>query len=231
MKYNLLSVGADAKTKKGVNSGYLTGILYLAPAMESGFEVCPSRSAGCTAACLFTAGHGAYPKVKEARIRKTQFLMKSRADFLSVLKSDIAILVAEANNKGLKPCVRLNGTSDLGWESMAKEIMEAFPDVQFYDYTKVLTRMLRYCDGKFPANYHLTFSRSESNWDDCIKVLAKGGNVAAVFSKDLPGVHIGYTVVDGDVNDLRFNDPRNVIVGLKAKGKARKDDSGFVIVA
>jgi len=114
---------------------------------------------------------------------------------------------------------------------MAKEIMEAFPDVQFYDYTKVLTRMLRYCDGKFPANYHLTFSRSESNWDDCIKVLAKGGNVAAVFSKDLPGDHIGYTVVDGDVNDLRFNDPRNVIVGLKAKGKARKDDSGFVILA
>lgn len=230
MKYNLLSVGADAKTKKGNDFGYLTGILYLAPAMESGTEVCPSRSAGCTAACLFTAGHGAYPKVKEARIRKTQLLLKNRAEFLDILKADIAILVASAKRKDLKPCVRLNGTSDLGWESMAKEIMEAFPDVQFYDYTKVLSRMIRYCDGKFPENYHLTFSRSETNWNDCLTVLAKGGNVAAVFNKDLPGNYDGYTVVNGDTNDLRFNDPRNVIVGLKAKGQARKDTSGFVIV-
>ena len=125
--------------------------------------------------------------------------------------------------------MRLNGTSDLGWEGMAKELFETFPDVQFYDYTKVLSRMLRFCQGKFPTNYHLTFSRSEANWDDCQIVLKNGGNVAAVFYKDLPETYEGFSVVNGDLSDLRFLDNSNVIVGLSSKGKAKKDETGFVI--
>jgi hypothetical protein len=229
MKYNLLGINTDAKTSKGSKYGYVTGILYLAPANESGWEVCPSRSQGCTQACLFTAGRGAFQNVKNARIRKTQLLFKNRVEFMSLLRQDIAKLVTEAESKGMKPCARLNGTSDLGWEGLAKDIMQEFPNVQFYDYTKVLNRMQRFCEGKFPKNYHLTFSRSESNWEDCRKVLSMGGNVAAVFSKILPNSYEGYFVVDGDLSDLRFLDGKNVIVGLKAKGKAKGDSSGFVI--
>lgn len=227
-KFNLLGIGTDAKTSKGADYGYLTGILYLAPASISGWEVCPSRSEGCTQACLFTAGRGAFSNVQNARIRKTQLLFNNRAEFLKVLRNDIRLLVEKANKLNMKPCVRLNGTSDLGWEGIAKDIIEEFSDVQFYDYTKVLARMLRYCDGKFPKNYHLTFSRSESNQDACDTVLQKGGNVAAVFGT-VPSLYNGYKVIDGDKNDLRFLDGSNVIVGLKAKGKARLDNSGFVI--
>jgi len=227
-KFYLLGIGHDAKTKKGEKYNYLTGILYLAPAKISGWEVCPSRSEGCTSACLFTAGRGVYQNVKDARIRKTNLLFKNRSEFLDMLRHDIALLVKKAKSKGMIPCVRLNGTSDLGWEGIAKDIMNEFSDVQFYDYTKVLNRMIRYCDGKMPHNYHLTFSRSESNWEDCVKVLKKGGNVACVFNT-LPNVYEGHRVIDGDLSDLRFNDDNNVIVGLKAKGKARKDQSGFVI--
>lgn len=230
-KYNLLGINGDAKTSKGSKYGYLTGILYLAPANESGWEVCPSRSEGCTQSCLFTAGRGAFSNVKNARIRKTQLLFKDRPEFLRQLREDIANLIKEAKSKNLQPCVRLNGTSDLGWEGLAREIMMEFNQVQFYDYTKVVSRMLRYCDGKFPPNYHLTFSRSESNWNDCKTVLEKGGNVAAVFYKALPNTYEQYNVEDGDLSDLRFNDGKNVIVGLKAKGKAKSDNSGFVIFA
>ena len=228
MSFNLLGIGTDAKTSKGVDYGYLTGILYLAPASISGWEVCPSRSNGCTEACLFTAGRGAFSNVQQARIRKTQLLFNNRAEFLRLLREDISKLVKKAKESNMKPCVRLNGTSDLGWEGIAVELMKEFQDVQFYDYTKVLTRMLRFCDGKFPANYHLTFSRSESNQEACDIVLQKGGNVAAVFVK-VPELYQGFTVVDGDKNDLRFLDNKNVVVGLKAKGQAKKDQTGFVI--
>jgi hypothetical protein len=141
----------------------------------------------------------------------------------------VARLVKKADAEGKIPCIRLNGTSDLGWEGLARQIMAEFPNVQFYDYTKVKPRMLKFCQGKMPANYHLTFSRSETNWEDCKEVLKAGGNVAAVFYKQLPKDYEGYTVVDGDLSDLRFLDSKNVIVGLKAKGKARHDDSNFVI--
>lgn len=230
-KFYLLGIGTDAKTVKGEKYGFLTGILYLAPANLSGFEVCPSRSPGCSEACLFTAGRGAYSNVRDARIGKTQLLFNDRSEFLRRLRHDVARLVKKADAEGKIPCIRLNGTSDLGWEGLARQIMAEFPNVQFYDYTKVKPRMLKFCQGKMPANYHLTFSRSETNWEDCKEVLKAGGNVAAVFYKQLPKVYEGYTVVDGDLSDLRFLDSKNVIVGLKAKGKARHDDSNFVIFA
>jgi hypothetical protein len=151
-----------------------------------------------------------------------------RPAFLAQLRLDITELVRKADAQGFKACVRLNGTSDLGWEGMARDIMSEFPTVQFYDYTKIVSRMRRYLAGKFPANYSLTFSRSESNHAECAEILALGGNVAAVFAT-VPAAYDGFRVIDGDQSDLRFADDRGVIVGLKAKGQAKRDTSGFVI--
>lgn len=118
-------------------------------------------------------------------------------------------------------------------------IMARFPDLQFYDYTKNPGRAVTNAMGFHPANYHLTFSRSETNERQCLDVLAAGGNVAVVFStatksgkrpaEALPADWHGYRVVDGDKDDLRFLDPRGVVVGLRAKGRAKHDTSGFVV--
>lgn len=229
----LLSIGADAKTVKGQNFGVMTGIQYLAPANESGFNTCPHASDGCKTACLFTAGMAqAFPAINKARIARTLFLFKNRPEYFGQLVKEIAALVKKATKQGLIPAVRLNGTSDIVFESIkfnGKSIFEHFPSVQFYDYTKNPARALRYAAGLLPANYHLTFSRSESNQDEVSKVLAAGVNVAVVFRNSLPDTYLGKPVVDGDKSDLRFNDPKGVVVGLTQKGKAKADASGFVV--
>jgi hypothetical protein len=220
----LLNVDANAKTIKGQKKGYMTGILYLAPANLSGFEVCPMRSAGCTAACLNTAGRGQMNGVQNARIRKTKEFFADKQAFVGKLHKEIKALEAKARKKGLEPCVRLNGTSDLPWENHG--IIQANPHIQHYDYTKNHIRMQAYLDGKMPKNYHLTFSLSENNMDKAGAILRQGGNVAVVFSTKkghkLPATWMGHKVVDGDVSDLRFLDASGVVVGLRAKGKARK---------
>lgn len=222
----LLSVDTNAKTIKGQKKGYLTGILYLTPADLSGRNVCPHASAGCKAACLFSAGRGAFDNVKSARLRKTLAFFKDREGFIADLKTDIVSLIKKAEKAGMSPCVRLNGTSDLPWHKMG--IMESFPDVPFYDYTPNKARMMEYLEGKLPKNYSLTFSRKEDNESACDEIMAKGGNVAVVF-RDIPTAWKGKNTFNGDESDLRFLDPRGVIVALKAKGKAKKDTSGFVI--
>jgi hypothetical protein len=224
----LLSVSHDAKTIKGEKKGYLTGILYLAPADSSGVtNTCASASAGCKAACLFTAGRAAaFPMINRARIRKTKFLIQDRSAFVLQLCSEIEALVRKAKRDGLKPCVRLNGTSDLPY--LAHTIAPMFPHVQLYDYTK----HPRPWERTLP-NYHLTFSLSETNIDDAMDALMHGVNVAVVFGvkrgHQLPKTWQGYKVYDGDLHDLRFKtDPHSRIIGLRAKGRARKDCSGFV---
>ena len=197
--------------------------MYFAPANLSGVEVCPKRSTGCSAACLFSAGRGQFYSVTRARIVKTLAYHFDKLRFTDTIKKSIASLVVKATKLGLVPVVRLNGTSDILWERNT-DIMESFPNVQFYDYTKIGQRF------KFsiPKNYHLTFSLSESNDKDALLVLSKGYNVAAVFKDTLPDNLWGYQVTNGDETDLRFLDARGIVVGLKAKGKARKDKSGFV---
>lgn len=229
----LLSIGTDAKTVKGVKYGVLTGILYLAPSDESGvMNVCPHASPGCRQACLYTAGRGSFNSVKTSRINKTLWLHKDRNGFLLQLKSDIEFLIRKAKRENLVPAIRLNGTSDLAWESFkidGKSLMEIFPDVQFYDYTKDPDRAVRFVLGQFPSNYYLTFSKSETN-DQVLKDLWRTRiNFAVVFRGGLPAEYNGRTVIDGDLSDIRFNDPAGCVVGLKAKGKARKADSGFVV--
>jgi hypothetical protein len=225
---NLLSVDTNAKTVKGQRKGYLTGILSLAPDRLSGlFNACPNASDGCRQTCLYSAGRGAFNSVQKARIAKTVAYVKDRESFLSTLTENVASVIRKAKAKKMHPVIRLNGTSDIGWERYT--VIQAFKTTRFYDYTKNFNRMSAFLDGKLPSNYSLTFSRSEANEAQCIDVLRRGGNVAVVFRKQLPTHWNGYPVISGDENDLRFLDPRGVVVGLTAKGKAKTDTTGFVV--
>ncbi len=229
----MLSVNADAKTVKGKKKGYLTGILYLSPERSGGLgNVCPNATPGCIASCLNTAGRGAFSNVQRARLEKTRLFFQDRAGMLSEIERDIDALERKAAREDLAPCVRLNGTSDIPWERIAPSLFSRHPALQFYDYTKSERRALEHAAGKLPPNYHLTFSLAETavSRQGAGRVLASGGNVAAVFrTADYPEEFLGVPVVSGDETDLRFLDPVGVVVALKAKGKARKDTSGFVI--
>ncbi len=241
----LLSVEADAKTDKGTASGYLTGILYLAPGQLAGVgNLCPHASAGCLAACLFTAGRaGIFEEVNAARVMRTRFLHDNRAGFIAALKGEIAALIRKAKRRGLRPVLRLNGTSDLPWEKLAPEIFTEFPNLRAYDYTKSLRRAVAFAKGELPRNYHLTFSYSETNAAAAGIALAAGVNVAAVADGvkpgqrfALPGLPEARPTFSADRHDLRFldrkaKDGKGRIGILKAKGKARADKSGFVIRA
>ena len=114
----LLSVEADAKTKKGEKLGVLTGVLYLAPANVSGYEVCPKRSAGCTEACLFTSGRGGMNSVYDSRVNKTIWFHENRDSFMAVIVNDVNKLIRKAKRENMEPAVRLNGTSDIAWEKI-----------------------------------------------------------------------------------------------------------------
>ncbi len=218
---------ANPKIQKGAKLGYLSFILHLAPADLSGREVCPKRTKGCTAACLNTAGRGGMFKkgattnmIQEARKRKTRQFFEDRTGFMAQLEKDIKLGIKQAARLGLTPVFRLNGTSDLSWEKYG--IIEKFPQVQFYDYTKVLGRKVAHL-----PNYHLTFSAADGNDADVAKAIAQGMNVAMVFDR-LPAEYMGRPVINADDTDLRFLDPQGVIAGLKAKGRAKKDNTGFV---
>jgi hypothetical protein len=226
MKYNLFTM-TNAKTNKGEKLGVLTGILYLAPAKISGYEVCPRRTAGCTKSCLYSAGRGKFSNVQKARINRTKLFFENRELFLSMLRLDIRLLEIQAKEMGMIPAVRLNGTSDIDWTRFG--LMEEFPNVRFYDYTKVLNRLK-----KIPPNYYVTFSRAESNEIDSLTAIKMGHNVSVVFNlgknDQMPDTWNGAPVYDGDETDARFLDPQGgYIIGLRAKGQAKKDESGFVV--
>ena len=226
MKYNLFTM-TNAKTNKGEKLGVLTGILYLAPAKISGFEVCPRRTAGCTKSCLYSAGRGKFSNVQKARINRTKLFFENRELFLNMLRLDIRLLEIQAEQMGMIPAVRLNGTSDIDWTRFG--LMEEFPNVRFYDYTKVLNRL-----HKLPPNYYVTFSRAESNEIDSLTAIKMGHNVSVVFNigknDPMPDTWNGAPVYDGDDTDARFLDPQGgYIIGLRAKGDAKKDTSGFVV--
>jgi hypothetical protein len=237
----LLSEG-NPKTLKGIKQGYNTYILHLAPEKLSGYNTCAKATAGCAAACLNTAGRGGMFKkgestnvIQQARIRKTAFFFEERAGFMEWLVADIKLAIKQSAKKGLIPVFRLNGTSDLSWEKyevirdgkLYRNIFAAFPDVQFYDYTKILGRKI-----KMIPNYSLTFSAADGNDADVYRAIAEGYNIATVFglkkTEPMPETYMGRPVFNGDESDLRFLDPKGVVVGLYAKGKAKKDTSGFV---
>ena len=237
--YKLLGVGTNAKTVKGDGSEYLTAILYMTPykIMVDGklFNSCSMAAiASCIEACLYTAGRGQMNNVQTARQRKAEWFYRDRASFMDQLYTDVHKFQKYCLTRGIKPCIRLNGTTDIRWELIkdadGQNIFEAFPLVQWYDYTKISNRKTKHI-----KNYHLTWSYSGANADYASKLtdaLANGMNAAVVFRKEykLPKWR-GINVTDGDKDDLRFLDPCNSIVKLYAKGKARQDTTGFVVDA
>tara|TARA_R100001509_G_C4870425_1_gene216491 strand:+ start:708 stop:1406 length:699 start_codon:yes stop_codon:yes gene_type:complete len=228
----ILTIG-NAKIVKGERLGFMTRGIHFAPATLSGHNVCAWASQGCAMACLNTSGRGRMQSIQNSRIAKTRAFFADKEGFLCKLVKEIESAVKSAERKGLRPCFRLNLTSDLPWENIrchdGQNVFEKFPQVQFYDYTKGFKRMERYLNGKMPKNYHLTFSRSESNDKHARLVLEMGGNVAVVFRNQLPETWNGVEVINGDESDLRFLDKQGVVVGLVEKGDAKKDESGFVV--
>ena len=216
---------SNTKTLKGESLGYRTYIMHLAPGMLSGFQVCASASSGCLKACLNLSGMGKFSNVQDARIAKTKLFFEDRQTFMDKLVKEIQAAVKSSKKAGLIPVFRLNGTSDIRWENIPvrgyRNLFQLFPDIQFYDYTKHSNRK------NIPDNYHLTFSRSETNEDQILTVTY---NTAVVF-ETLPTTYLGLPVVDGTETDLRFLDPQGVIVGLVANGEGKKDTSGFVVRA
>jgi hypothetical protein len=237
----LLSTG-NPKVLKGLKQGFNTYILHLAPYNVSGYQTCPKATAGCAAACLNTAGRGGMFKrgettntIQEARKRKTRLFFEARGEFMALLVKDIELAIKQSERLGLVPVIRLNGTSDLAFEKyevvrggkLFRNIFSAFPTIQFYDYTKILGRKISNV-----SNYSLTFSAADGNDADVAKAIQQGYNVAVVFgikkTLPMPAEYMGLPVFNGDESDLRFLDPKGVVVGLYAKGKAKKDTTGFV---
>tara|TARA_R100001594_G_scaffold142459_2_gene189389 strand:- start:449 stop:1120 length:672 start_codon:yes stop_codon:yes gene_type:complete len=216
----LLNYYSQTKMAKGEKFGYKTAILHLAPYKLSGKNVCPKASKECIAFCLNTSGRGQMNSVQQARINKTNLFWKDRKKFLEQLSQEIGQLKKRAASQGFKFAVRLNGTSDLAWHRFSS-LMDQHPDVIFYDYTKVYNHL----DHNL-KNYKITFSASGSNNTECMAALKAGHNVAYVFKDKLPKKFQGKRVIDGDKHDLRFLDPRGVVVGLLAKGSAKKAAAG-----
>ena len=227
----------NPKLKKGEQFGFMSFGIHFAPHTLSGYQVCASASAGCRTACLYTSGHGQFTNTQNARIAKTKRFFESRAIFLAELVKESKAAMRKAAREGFTPAFRLNLTSDIRWENIPvtvdgveyPNIMTAFPTVQYYDYTKHTNRT------NIPANYHLTFSRSESNDEQVTAMFDRGFNVAIVFDTPkgmpLPTTYMGREVIDGDEHDLRFLDKRGVWVGLRGKGAAKKGEhNGFVIL-
>ena len=223
---NLLSAGSNAKLIKDNGDEYIVAGLSLMPSDKvAGINVCPmSDCAGCKQGCLESSGRGAFSNVKKARQRKTEFYRDDRLGFISAVEGDISAFRHKCLELGVKPAIRLNVLSDINYMKTIKK----FPDVQFYDYTK----NVKWAFKEVPDNYHLTFSYSGADvYKPLIRKVIKetSHNVAVVFRNGLPDTFMGRRVIDGDVNDFRFDDDKGVIVGLKAKGKARKSTSNFVV--
>ncbi|UOF80747.1 hypothetical protein [Caudoviricetes sp.] len=232
---NLLSISSDSKTVKGEKLGFLTGILYLAPANTTKYNTCAMAiMADCAVACLYSAGRGAFNSVQTGRINKTIWFFEEQETFMLQLYKNIITLINKAKRLGLIPLIRLNGTSDIKWENVSltingkyyANIFEVFPELQFYDHTKIASR-------DTPTNYDLTFSYSGVlKYQKYVNIaLSKGMRIAVVFRtiNAIPKQFIGLAVIGGDNSDIRHVEPQNTIVALYAKGAAKNDNTGFVV--
>lgn len=233
----LISIDTNAKTVKGQKEGFLTGILYMAPANLSGYNTCAmAEAAECIKACLNTAGlGGVYSSIQGARIKKAKLFFEDRPLFMHNIVLDIKKLIKKAADKSFIPLVRLNGTSDIKWENVPltvdgieyPNIMSVFPNIQFYDYTKIANR------SELPKNYDITFSYSGVlNYQKYVKIAMQNKmRIAVVFrsEKTIPKKFLGLDCISGDNTDIRHIEAGNIIVALYAKGKAKKDTSGFVV--
>lgn len=223
---NLLSKGStNSKTAK---NSFDTFILYLAPynLNAKGQNLCPKASAGCAAACLYSAGRGKFSNVQQSRINKANYYVFDRFSFLAQLSDEIEAINNKAKKQGKKVAIRLNGTSDLPFYEMLKADKKGWNNVIFYDYTKIPSKALKHLNS---SNYHVCFSLNEENKTEAFNLLKLGVNIAAVFKSDLPKKYQGFDVVNGDEHDMTMVFNKGKILGLKAKGDAKKDTTGFVI--
>jgi hypothetical protein len=223
-------LGSSAKLEKCKSKRVLARVLYLTPGI-----FCPLATDGCRGCCLgHTSGRMGLQDQTTARDKRAALYLEEPDYFLARLKSELYLLQADAMRLKCRPAVRLNGSSDIAWEQRHPEIFDEFPQIQFYDYTKIPTRVHRFLGiGKrsqrsWPRNYHLTFSADERTTKQAKRILKHGGTVTVVFWPELPATWCGFPVVDGDTHDARFLDPQGSVIGLRAKGTAKDDDSGFV---
>lgn len=230
------SVNMTTKHQKAYKYDELTYSLYLAPAKMSGYEVCPMRTKECTKLCLNESGMNRMSmrneSINQSRIKKTKLFFENREFFVNWLVDEIYSAKLKAEKLGYRFSVRLNNTSDISPESFyltykgeKRNVLEIFPMVQFYDYTKVLKRIEL---TKKYKNYDLTFSFSGTNFNECMEAM-KSTRIAVVFNK-LPKTFWDKKVIDGDLYDMRYKDKKNVIVGLKFKRvRTKLTKSSFVI--
>ena len=227
---NLLSKGGNAKINKNEITTYN---LSLSPYKQNakGINLCPKASKGCALACLFTAGRGKFTNVQQARINKTNYYLFDKQKFMDQLAKEINKIALKSTITNEKFALRLNTLSDVDFVYQLKKYADldllnddTYKNIIVYDYTAIIGKVKKYLG----TRYHLTLSRKEDNEQDVMETLKMGGNVAIVF-KELPQTYKGYRVVDGDKTDLEMTKYKNVVLGLKAKGDAKKDTTGFVI--
>lgn len=219
-------LSTSLKTQKCLSVAVLARALYFTPGV-----FCSHSTQGCLAACLgHSSGRMQMPTHAVARDRRTACYLQEPQLFLQMLGVELALLEQEARRQQLQPAARLNGSSDLAWEDLHPDIFQRFPNIRFFDYTKIPARMDRFLQrSNWPANYHLTFSAQATNHRQSRRFLEQGGTVAAVFWPHVPQTLWAHPVINGDSHDARFLDAAGVVVGLKAKGSAKADQSGFVI--
>lgn len=231
------SVNMTAKHSKAFKYNELTYSLYLSPANTSGFEVCAGRTKECTIACLHESGLNRIDqkqnKINKSRIAKTKLFFQERDYFMGWMIDEIESVRNKAKKLGYNFSVRLNNTSDLSPEIFTlgdRNILEIFEDCQFYEYSKIYRRIAL---TKKYKNYDLTFSYSGNNIDECQRALnVDNTRVAVVFRNELPETFMDHEVINGDEYDMRYHDPKNVIVGLKFKKVRNKidfNDNSFIV--
>ena len=232
------AVNNSTKHEKAFKFDELVYTIYFAPAKMSGYEVCPMRTDECTLLCLNESGRNKMDTdkntINNSRIKKTKLFFEEREFLVRWIIDEIKAAKNKAVKLGYSFSVRLNNTSDLNpvsfytmYKGERRNILEIFPMVQFYDYTKVPNRITLV---KKYKNYDLTFSYSGENLDECVNMLSKNVRVAVVFKK-VPSEFWGRKVIDGDKYDMRYRDETDVIVGLKYKRVRNKltETNKFVI--
>ena len=208
------AVAQSAKLRHSLYHKVSTYGIYLASADLSGFNVCPN-SEYCKDNCLNGSGHNMVNRLSKkdtidrSRTIKTRLLFANKEVFMRIMIHEIEKERKKAENNGTFFSIRLNCTSDINpiaFTLNGKNILEIFPDIQFYDYTKVLNRIAL---AKKYSNYDITWSidGSEKNREIGLELLKNGGRVAVVYGEnDMPKTWYGYECCNGDETDYRPSD-------------------------
>lgn len=230
------SINSSAKIVKNAKLNVQTYIIYLAPFKQSGYNVCTFASKECITGCLTASGRAGMDILSglniilNSRINKTKLFFENNAYFMDWMNAEITSYQKKAKKVGAIFSARLNGTSDINYLNYLvpgtnKNIFELFSNVQFYDYTKDINKVL----SKVPENYHLTFSYSGRNINNCKLAILRGLNIAVVFqTSDFPETFLNLPVINGDYTDYRPMDAKNSIVGLTFKKIANKSDNELI---